>query len=111
MEYPNQVEISIDVGWETEADVAELEVIGRNGQILVQLQQHEQYEILKEHSTIQSVQSNHTPLEAVLLDFLQPNSASLAAPTGSILRTIKCVELARLQLVAQGRSKTRELKR
>lgn len=111
LEFPNQVEICIDVGWEAEADVAELEVIGRNGRILVQLQQHEQYEILKKHSTIQSVQSNHTPLEAVLLDFLQPNSASLAAPTGSILRTIKCVELARLQLAAQGRSKTRELKR
>ena len=111
LEYPNQVEISIDVGWETEADVAKLEVIGRNGQILVQLQQHEQYEILKDHSTIQYAESNHTPLEAVLLDFLRPESASLAAPTGSILRTIKCVEQARLQLAAQGRSKTRELKR
>ena len=111
LEFPNQVEISIDVGWEAEADVAELEVIGRNGRILVQLQQHEQYEILKDHSTIQSVESNHTPLEAVLLDFLRPDSASLAAPTGSILRTVKCVEQARLQLTAQGRSKTRELKR
>ena len=111
LEYPNQVEISIDVGWEAEVDVAELEVIGRNGRILVQLQQHEHYEILKDHSTIQYVQSNHTPLEAVLLDFLRPDSASIAAPTGSILRTIKCVEQARLQLTAQGRSKTRELKR
>ena len=111
LEYPNQVEICIDVGWEAEADVGELEIIGRNGRILVQLQQHEQYQILKDHSGIQSVQSNHTPLEAVLLDFLRPDSASLAAPTGSILRTIKCVEQARLQLTAQGRSKTRELKR
>ena len=111
LEYPNQVEICIDVGWESEADVAELEVIGRNGRILVQLQQHENYEILKDHSTIQHVQFNHTPLEAVLLDFLKPDSASIAAPTGSILRTIKCVEQARLQLTAQGRSRTRELKR
>ena len=111
LEYPNQVEISIDVGWEAETDVAELEVIGRNGRILVQLQQHEQYEILKNQSEIQSVQSDHTPLEAVLLDFLLPDSASIAASTGSILRTIKCVEQARLQLTAQGRSKTRELKR
>ena len=111
LEYPNQVEISIDVGWEAEADVAELEVIGRNGGILVQLQQHEQYEILSNHSTIQSVQSNHTPLKAVLLDFLQPDSASIAASTGSILRTIKYVEQARLQLGAQGRLRTRELKR
>ena len=111
LEFPNQVEICIDVGWEAEADVAELEVVGRNGKILVQLQQHEQYDILKDHSTIQSVESNHTPLEAVLLDFLRPDSASLAAPTGSILRTVKCVEQARLQLTAQGRSKTRELKR
>ena len=111
LEYPNQVEICINVGWEFEADVAELEVVGRNGRILVQLQQHEHYEILKDHSTIQYVQPNHTPLEAVLLDFLRPDSASIAAPTGSILRTIKCVEQARLQLTAQGRSKTRELKR
>jgi len=111
LEYPNQVEISIDVGWETETDVAELEVIGRNGRILVQLQQHEQYQILQDHSTIKSVEPNHTPLEAVLLDFLQSDSSSSAASTGSILRTIKCVEQARLQLTAQGRSKTRELKR
>lgn len=111
LEYPNQVEISIDVGWETETDVAELEVIGRNGRILVQLQQHEQYQILQDHSIIKSVEPNHTPLEAVLLDFLQSDSSSFAASTGSILRTIKCVEQARLQLTAQGRSKTRELKR
>tara|TARA_S200000501_G_scaffold342794_1_gene353227 strand:+ start:11501 stop:12442 length:942 start_codon:yes stop_codon:yes gene_type:complete len=111
MEYPNQVEISIDVGWEAETDVAELEVIGRNGRILVHLQQHKQYEILKNQSSIESVESNLTPLEAVLLDFLQSDSASIAASTGSILRTIKCVEQARLQLSLQGRSKTRELKR
>ncbi len=111
LEYPNQVEISIDVGWEAEADVAELEVIGRNGSVLVQLQQHEQYEILKDHSIIQYAESNHTPLEAVLVDFLQPDSTSLAASTGSILRTIKCVDQARLQLAAQGRLNTRELKR
>ena len=111
LEYPNQVEIYIDVGWESEADVAELEVVGRNGRILVQLQQHGQYQILQDHSTIKSVEPNHTPLEAVLLDFLQSDSSSSAASTGSILRTIKCVEQARLQLTAQGRSKTRELKR
>ena len=111
LEYPNQVEICIDVGWEAEADVAELEVIGRNGRILVQLQQHKQYQILKGQTSIKSVESNYTPLQAVLLDFLHYDSASLAASTGSILRTIKCVEQARLQLTAQGRSKTRELKR
>ena len=111
LEYPNQVEISIDVGWEAEADVAELEVIGRNGRILVHLQQHRQYEILKDQPSIKSVESNHTPLQSVLLDFLQSDTTSLAASTGTILRTIKCVEQARLQLAAQGRSKTRELKR
>lgn len=111
LEYPNQVEICIDVGWEAETEIAELEVIGRNGRILVRLKQHEQYEILIDYSTIESVQSNHTPLEAVLLDFLQTGSGSIAASTGSILRTIECVEQARLQLTAQGRSKTRELKR
>ena len=66
LEYPNQVEIAIDVGWESEADIAELEVIGQKGRIIVQLQQHGQYEIVKEHSTIKSVQSKHSPLEAVL---------------------------------------------
>ena len=111
LEYPNQVEICIDVGWEAEADVAELEVIGRNGRILVHLQQHRQYEILKDQPSIKSVESNHTPLQSVLLDFLQSDTTSLAASTGTILRTIKCVEQARLQLAAQGRSKTRELKR
>ena len=111
LEYPNQVEICIDVGWEAEDQVAGLEVIGQNGRILVQLQQHEQYEILTDQSIIKSVQSDQTPLEAVLHDFLRSSSASLAASTGSILRTIKCVEQARLQLTAQGRSKTRELKR
>ena len=111
LEYPDQVEISIDVGWEAEADVAELEVMGRNGRILVKLQEHEGYEILDDEVSIKSVGSNHTPLEAVLLDFLTSDSTSFAASTGSILRTIKCVEKARLQLTAQGRSKTRELKR
>ena len=111
LEYPDQVEISIDVGWEAEADVAELEVMGRNGRILVKLQEHEGYEILDDEVSIKSVGSNHTPLEAVLLDFLKSDSTSFAASTGSILRTIKCVEKARLQLTAQGRSKTRELKR
>ena len=111
LEYPDQVEISIDVGWEAEANVAELEVMGRNGRILVKLQEHEGYEILDDEVSIKSVGSNHTPLEAVLLDFLTSDSTSFAASTGSILRTIKCVEKARLQLTAQGRSKTRELKR
>ena len=111
LEYPDQVEISIDVGWEAEADVAELEVMGRNGRILVKLQEHERYEILDDEVSIKSVGSNHTPLEAVLLDFLKSDSTSFAASTGSILRTIKCVEKARLQLTAQGRSNTRELKR
>ena len=111
LEYPDQVEISIDVGWEAKANVAELEVMGRNGRILVKLQEHEGYEILDDEVSIKSVGSNHTPLEAVLLDFLKSDSTSFAASTGSILRTIKCVEKARLQLTAQGRSKTRELKR
>ena len=111
LEYPDQVEISIDVGWEAEADVAELEVMGRNGRILVKLQEHDGYEILDDEVTIKSVEPNHTPLEAVLLDFLKSDSTSFAASTGSILRTIKCVEKARLQLTAQGRSNTRELKR
>ena len=111
LEYANQVEISIDVGWEAVADIAELEVTGQNGRILVQLQQHGHYEIVKNQSAIESVESKHTPLEAVILDFLEAGPTSLAASTGSILRTIKYVEQAHMQLTAQGRSKTRELKR
>ncbi|MEC7168280.1 MAG: Gfo/Idh/MocA family oxidoreductase [Candidatus Thermoplasmatota archaeon] len=111
LEYPNQVEIAIDVGWGADADIAELEVIGQNGRIIVQLQQHGQYEIVDRQSRIEVVKSKHSPLEAVLLDFLEGDVTSMAASTGSILRTIKCVEQARLQLISSGYPKTRELKR
>ena len=111
LEYPNQVEIHLDVGWDSKADVAELEVIGQNGRIIVQLQQHGQYEIVDRQSRIEVVKSKHSPLEAVLLDFLEGDVTSMAASTGSILRTIKCVEQARLQLISSGYPKTRELKR
>ncbi|MGB1365583.1 MAG: Gfo/Idh/MocA family protein [Candidatus Poseidoniaceae archaeon] len=111
LEYPNQVEIYIDVGWNEECDVAELEVIGREGRMLIQLQHHDHYEILKNQSSIEYIESKHTPLEAVILDFVNSESTSIAASTGSILRTLKCIEQAHLQLIASGRSKTRELKR
>ena len=57
------------------------------------------------------VQSMYTPLEGVLLDFMQAEVSSVAASTGSILRTIKCVEHARSKLLSSGRFDTRELKR
>ena len=57
------------------------------------------------------VHSMHTPLEGVLLDFIQSDVSSVAASTGSILRTIKCVEHARSKLLSSGRFDTRELKR
>ena len=111
LEYPHQVEISIDVGWGAETEVAELEVIGRKGRIVIELQQHTQYEIEKDAITIECVQSLHTPLEAVIFDFLEGDSTSFAASTGSILRTIKYVQEARSQLIMEGRLETRELKR
>ena len=111
LEYPNQVEVSIDVGWGDASDVSELEVIGRDGRMLIELQVHHQYEIVNERSTIQFVDSKYTPLEAVLLDFLNGDSRSIAASAGAILRTIKYVEQARTKLPNSGRSETRELKR
>ena len=111
LEYPNQVEVCIDVGWEEVSNVSELEIIGRDGRMLIRLQQHHQYEIVNERSAPQFVDSKYTPLEAVLLDFLHGDSGSIAASTGAILRTIKYVEQARSKLPNSGRSKTRELKR
>lgn len=111
LEYPNQVEIQIEAGWDSSLEVAELEVVGKNGRILVHLQHHEYYKIFNGTASEEYVECKYSPLEAVLLDFLTADSPSLAASTGSILRTIKCVEQARLQLSLQGRSKTRELKR
>ncbi len=111
LEYPNQVEIHVDVGWNAIAERSELEVLGVDGSFVIDLKNHIEYCIERDSSIKVTVESTHTPLEAVLLDFLSGNSASIAASTGSILRTIKCVEQARLKMVELGYSGTRELKR
>ena len=111
LEYPNQVEIHIDVGWNASTDISELEIIGTDGRILIQLQNHNDFIIENEKIKTVYVNSNRTPLEGVLHDFLVNNSPSTASSTGSILRTIQCIEIARSQLVTSGRSDTRELKR
>ena len=111
LEYPNQVEIHIDVGWNASTDISELEIMGTDGRILIQLQNHNDFIIENEKIKTVYVNSNRTPLEGVLRDFLVNNSPSTASSTGSILRTIQCIEIARSQLVTSGRSDTRELKR
>ena len=111
LEYPNQVEIHIDVGWNASTDISELEIMGTDGRILIQLQNHNDFIIENEKIKTVYVNSNRTPLEGVLHDFLINNSPSTASSTGSILRTIQCIEIARSQLVTSGRSDTRELKR
>ena len=64
------------------------------------------------HNVVQTVfvECVHPPLEGVLLDFLCGKSLSIASSTGSILRTIKCIEQARSQLIASGCLNIRELK-
>ena len=111
LEYPNQVEIHIDVGWNASTDISELEIMGTDGRVLIQLQNHNDFIIENEKIKTVYVNSNRTPLEGVLHDFLVNNSPSTASSTGSILRTIQCIEIARSQLVTSGRSDTRELKR
>ena len=111
LEYPNQVEIHIDVGWNAATDISELEILGTDGRILIQLRNHKDFIIENEDIRTVSVNSNRTPLEGVLHDFLVSNLPSTASSTGSILRTIQCIEIARSQLIASGRSDTRELKR
>ena len=111
LEFPNQVEIHIDVGWDANEDVAHLEILGANGRISIQLANHSTYNIDGDDSETCIAHSVHTPLEGVLLDFIQGDVNTFAASTGSILRTIKCVEYARSKLISSGRFSTRELKR
>jgi len=111
LEFPNQVEIHIDVGWGANEDIAHLEILGANGRISIQLADHSTYNIDGDDSETCYVHSMYTPLEGVLLDFIQGDVSAFAASTGSILRTIKCVEHARSKLMSSGRFNTRELKR
>ena len=111
LEFPNQVEIHLDVGWEAKEDIAHLEILGANGRISIQLADHSTYDIDGDDSETCNVHSMHTPLEGVLLDFIEDDVSAFAASTGSILRTIKCVEHARSKLMSSGRFSTRVLKR
>ena len=111
LEFPNQVEIHVDVGWGANQDIAHLEILGANGRISIQLADHSTYNIDGDDSETCYVHSMYTPLESVLLDFIQGDVSAFAASTGSILRTIKCVEHARSKLMSLGRFNTRELKR
>ena len=111
MEFPNQVEVHIDVGWGANEDTAHLEILGANGRISIQLADHSTYNIDGNDSETCYVHSMYTPLEGVLLDFIQGDVSAFAASTGSILRTIKCVEHTRSKLMPSGRFNTRELKR
>tara|TARA_X000001036_G_scaffold136654_1_gene129398 strand:- start:169 stop:1140 length:972 start_codon:yes stop_codon:yes gene_type:complete len=113
LEFPYQVEVEIEVGWGNEYDIAEFSLHGSNGIALVRLNQHDSYTILRDGSDVPVlVDSDQTPLDGQLVDFLTFDSKTTsAASTGSILRTIDCIEQARLKMASQGVKTARELKR
>lgn len=113
LEFPYQVEVEIEVGWGNEYDIAEFSLHGSNGIALVRLNQHDSYTILRNGSDVPVlVDSDQTPLDGQLVDFLTFDSKTTsAASTGSILRTIDCIEQARLKMASQGVKTARELKR
>ena len=111
LEYPNQVEVRIDVGWNSDTNIGKISIVGTEGSILVTLDNHQKFVVLREQKQSIVVDSFQTPLEGVLRDFLQNESLSSAASTGSILRTINCIDIARQQLAGSGSLNTRELKR
>ena len=113
LEFPYQVEVEIEAGWGCKQNVAEFRLHGSNGVAIVHLNQHDLYSIIrdgKEETVL--ADSEQTPLDGQLIDFLTFNSkTSSAASTGSILRTIDCIEQARLKLTSRGVKTARELKR
>ena len=110
---PYHVEVEFEVGWECKQNVGEFRVYGSNGVAVVHLNQHDAYTILLgKDETHVCVDAEVTPLEGQLVDFLNFGSkTTCAASTGSILRTIRCIEQARFQLASLGVKTARELKR
>ena len=113
LEFPYQVEVEIEVGWARKQNIAEFTIYGSNGVAVVQLNQHDSYTILRDGDHVQeAVECRQAPLDGQLEDFLDFGSdTTYAASTGSILRTIDCIEQVRQKLLSRGVKAARELKR
>ena len=113
LEFPYQVEVEIEVGWGCKQNIAEFRLHGSNGIAIVRLNQHDSYSIIRDgNEEPVMVNIKQSPLDGQLIDFLTFDSkTSSAASTGSILRTIDCIEQARLKLASLGVKTARELKR
>ena len=113
LEFPYQVEVEIEVGWGCQQNIAEFRLHGSNGIAIVRLNQHDSYSIIRDgNEEPVMIDSKQSPLDGQLIDFLTFDSkTSSAASTGSILRTIDCIEQARLKLASLGVKTARELKR
>jgi hypothetical protein len=113
LEFPHQVEVEIEVGWARKQDIGEFRIFGSNGIAVVQLNQHDSYTILRDGENMHEVvESKQAPLDGQLKDFLALESnTTFAASTGSILRTIDCIEQGRQKLPSRGVTAARELKR
>ena len=113
LEFPYQVEVEIEAGWGCQQNVALFRLHGSNGIAIVRLNQHDSYSIIRDgNEEPVMVNSKQSPLDGQLIDFLTFDSKTTsAASTGSILRTIDCIEQARLKLASLGVKTARELKR
>ena len=113
LEFPYQVEVEIEAGWGCQQNIAQFRLHGSNGIAIVRLNQHDSYSIIRDgNEEPVMIDSKQSPLDGQLIDFLTFDSkTSSAASTGSILRTIDCIEQARLKLASLGVKTARELKR
>ena len=113
LKFPYQVEVEIEAGWGCQQNIAQFRLHGSNGIAIVRLNQHDSYSIIRDgNEEPVMIDSKQSPLDGQLIDFLTFDSkTSSAASTGSILRTIDCIEQARLKLASLGVKTARELKR